>query len=218
MPLIADLTDKTAVLGAIKEYDGVGRDAFLEKYGYGPAKTWYLLHAGQQYESKAIAGVAIRLQHGQPPDRLHGGMSGVVPCLRRLGFSVVALGITEDTVALPEELSGPFTEGDGVTVTVDRLERSASARRACLAQHGTNCCICDFDFGTAYGEEFSGFIHVHHLKPLGGATGARSVDPSTDLVPVCPNCHAAIHYHRGNRSIDEMRRIRQTSRLPANER
>lgn len=42
----------------------------------------------------------------------------------------------------------------------------------------------------------SGIIHVHHLAPLHESTGVREVDPEKDLIPVCPNCHAAIHAKR----------------------
>lgn len=44
----------------------------------------------------------------------------------------------------------------------------------------------------------SGIIHVHHLKPLHESIGIGIVDPSRDLVPVCPNCHAVIHSKRND--------------------
>jgi hypothetical protein len=52
-----DLT-REAVLRAISEYDALGRDAFLAKYGYRPARSYYLSHQGRRFDSKAIAGVA----------------------------------------------------------------------------------------------------------------------------------------------------------------
>lgn len=56
---IASLTDRGAVLNAIEEYERVGREAFLTRYGFGRAKWWYLLHERRQYDSKAVVGAAI---------------------------------------------------------------------------------------------------------------------------------------------------------------
>jgi hypothetical protein len=35
MPAFRELTQRDAVLGAMREYDAIGQDAFLNKYGYG---------------------------------------------------------------------------------------------------------------------------------------------------------------------------------------
>lgn len=32
-----------------------------------------------------------------------------------------------------------------------------------------------------------GYIQIHHIKPLSDYEGA--VDPATDLIPLCANCH-----------------------------
>jgi len=69
------------------------------------------------------------------------------------------------------------------------------------------CVICGFDFGTVYGDDFRGFIHVHHLKPLSEIKKEYEVNPITDLRPVCPNCHAIIHYGGRLRSIDEVKQL-----------
>ena len=71
-------------------------------------------------------------------------------------------------------------------------ERNRAARRACLAIHGHACLLCGFDFENEYGEIGAGFIHVHHIEPV-ASRGRRVVDPKSDLIPVCPNCHAMIH-------------------------
>ena len=57
MPL-SNLSDPAAVLKALAEYDQLGKDAFLARYGYGPSRTYFLIHDGKRYDSKAIAGVA----------------------------------------------------------------------------------------------------------------------------------------------------------------
>jgi 5-methylcytosine-specific restriction protein A len=53
--------------------------------------------------------------------------------------------------------------------------------------------VCGFDFEERYGPRGTGYIEVHHLVPLSKLEGATSVDPTSDLRPVCANCHAMIH-------------------------
>jgi hypothetical protein len=54
---LADLTE-SAVLQAIGEFDDLGRDPFLQKYGFGRSRGYFLIHGGKSYDSKAIAGAA----------------------------------------------------------------------------------------------------------------------------------------------------------------
>lgn len=105
----------------------------------------------------------------------------------------------------PEEL---FIEGATRQVTSSVYERDPRARRACLAHHGLKCVVCGLDFAEAYGELGEGFIHVHHLRPLSEIAGEYEVNPITDLVPVCPNCHAMLHRRNPPLSPDELRKIR----------
>jgi 5-methylcytosine-specific restriction protein A len=98
---------------------------------------------------------------------------------------------------LPEEITNtavhPLVEGLSTRVNVNRYERSALARYLCVRHHGSACSICGCDFAERYGEEFRGMIHVHHVKPLSQIDRQYEVDYVTDLLPVCPNCHAVIH-------------------------
>lgn len=61
-----DLTDRSAILKAIAEFDQLGRSVFLQKYGYGRAVMFMLIHNGNQYDSKAIVGAAYQYQFGKP--------------------------------------------------------------------------------------------------------------------------------------------------------
>ncbi len=47
--------------------------------------------------------------------------------------------------------------------------------------------------GDVYGNIGEGYIEVHHLNPISQTEGSHKVDPTTDLVPLCANCHAMIH-------------------------
>ena len=82
-------------------------------------------------------------------------------------------------------------EGYRVEIILSKPERDANTRRQCLEVHGFSCKACDFDFSEFYGPVGSRYIHVHHLFPL--SEGERLVDPATDLVPLCANCHSVAH-------------------------
>ena len=102
-------------------------------------------------------------------------------------------------------LAATFEEGERVSIVARRVERSRGARAACLDYHGYACKVCDLSMADRYGPGADDRIHVHHLDELGLSEGARPVDPVTDLVPLCPNCHAAVHLKRPAHSLDEVR-------------
>ena len=79
-------------------------------------------------------------------------------------------------------------------VEVNRYEHSPDARRVCIAHHGTSCAVCGFSFEIAYGEIGKDFIPVHHLVPVSQLGSSYELDPVTDLVPLCANCHAMAHH------------------------
>lgn len=101
-------------------------------------------------------------------------------------------------------------EGAEVLRLLSIYERDPVLRSACLAIHGHACSICGCDLGKVYGSLGEGFIHVHHIRPLGGENQERSTDPKTDLIPVCPNCHAMIHRGGVTRSPEEVRNTLKT--------
>jgi len=74
----------SAVLAAVAECDRLGVVAFLDRYGYGRARTWHLRANGRSYPSKAIIGVAIGLKASE----FFGGAHGAVRALLALGFEV----------------------------------------------------------------------------------------------------------------------------------
>lgn len=103
---------------------------------------------------------------------------------------------------------GAYPPEAAATVGANRYERDADARRVCLAFHGTACAACGFSFEASYGEIGNGFIHVHHTVPASRLGPGYELDPVTDLVPLCANCHAMVH--RGvstPRTVRELRDI-----------
>lgn len=86
-----------------------------------------------------------------------------------------------------------FPEGAKKTVQVNRYERNPEARAKCIKIHGTRCKICEMSFAETYGTFAKDFIHVHHITSLSEISDSYEVNPETDLLPVCPNCHAMLH-------------------------
>ncbi len=125
--------------------------------------------------------------------------------LTQRGYSPIVLA---DEVPAAER----YWEGALRRVTVNAYERDATARRACITHFGTACQVCGFDFGAAYGEIGTGFIHVHHTRPLSDVREGYAVDPLKDLVPVCPNCHAMLHHISPPLPVTELRnRLKDSS-------
>lgn len=113
---------------------------------------------------------------------------------------------------LPEEIvesSKRFYEGSKKTVVVNAYERNQEARKACIKEYGDNylCAICGFDFEEKYGVRGKEFIHVHHIVPISEVQVEYEINPKTDLIPVCPNCHSMLH--RGGHTItpDKLREL-----------
>jgi hypothetical protein len=83
---------REAVLAAIKEWDDLGADQFLERYGFRPARAYLLHHNGGTYASKAIVGAAHQFQFPREgpltPTDFTGGKNGAAKKLEQLGFRV----------------------------------------------------------------------------------------------------------------------------------
>jgi predicted RNA-binding protein with PUA-like domain len=127
---LGDLTSRQAVLDAIAEFDRLGRDGFLDKYGFRRAREYFLVVDGREYDSKAIVGAA----HGyQFPDdgaldayAFSGGEATVRRKLAQLGFTI------ERSASKAERL----TNGYWVFVcnprkwAIDRFLESGAGQRA----------------------------------------------------------------------------------------
>jgi len=92
-----------------------------------------------------------------------------------------------------EELPAGLPEGAKQRIEVNRYERSHINRAACISRHGAICAVCGFDFHERYGDIGKGYIHVHHIVPVSQLGEGYVVNPTEDLVPVCPNCHSMLH-------------------------
>ncbi len=107
-----------------------------------------------------------------------------------------------------QPVPGTYPEYAITRIVANRYERSPDARRACIAHHGTHCAACGFSFELTYGDVGKDFIDVHHLVPASRLGSTYELDPVTDLVPLCANCHAMAHrVPDAPRTVAELRRI-----------
>jgi hypothetical protein len=117
---LADLDDRGAVLRAVEEFDRLGRDAFLDRYGFDEARDYFLILDGRRYDSKAIAGVAHGYLPGRGPLRpsdFTGGKATVKRRLEGLRF----------TVQGPEEVRNPPWSRDELILALDLYLRNRGA-------------------------------------------------------------------------------------------
>lgn len=89
---LAELTSRDAVIAAMQESEQLGRDRFLERYGFGRSRDYEVIHDGKRYDSKAIVGAAHGHQHpslGPLSPRDFSGGRQTINKLKELGFDVV---------------------------------------------------------------------------------------------------------------------------------
>lgn len=109
----------------------------------------------------------------------------------------------------PEEITNDESSFEGalIKITVNKYERKQENRTKAISYHGLNCYVCGFNFERVYGDLGLGFIHIHHTIPLHTIKKEYKINIKTDLVPVCPNCHAMLHRAKPVLSIKELRNI-----------
>lgn len=117
-----------------------------------------------------------------------------------------ALGAVLSLLPLEADDEQARLEGMKREVVATRYERDPVNRALCLEIHGTVCKACGFDFGETYGEIGEGFIEVHHADQLSENGGeAVVVNPLTDLVPLCSNCHSMAHRRTPPYSVEDLK-------------
>ena len=97
---------------------------------------------------------------------------------------------SEDSPAPPQLSEGKIRE-----TRQNKRERNAQARIDCLTHFGDEICqCCGINFVELFGE-LGRILHCHHREDL-AIRGEGIVDGVRDLVPVCPNCHAMLHFEK----------------------
>ncbi|MGR9578401.1 HNH endonuclease [Pandoraea sputorum] len=108
---------------------------------------------------------------------------------------------------IEEMADEPAVEGALSQALVARRERNPRNRLLCIRVHGEKCVVCGVEPRQRYGAA-GAIIEVHHLEPLASLIEPRPYDPNTDLVPLCPSCHRAVHTRRPvPLSVEDLRRM-----------
>ncbi len=101
-----------------------------------------------------------------------------------------------------------FVEGAAVQVMVNRYERDRRAREAALRYHGPPSAMCAaliwLSATVISAVALSTFIIWCRYRRLN-----RTIVwiRKTDLIPVCPNCHAMLHRRNPPYTPDELKKL-----------
>lgn len=152
----------------------------------------------------AIAAIRANIAKGDTPERTVNSyfsqnstfFEWVSPDTYRLktkywtNFQLDACKLDIQAFATQEGLEGSPREQSSIY-----YERKPKLRAQAIAIHGTTCMVksCRFNFEMVYGARGKDFIEVHHVTPLSRLGKETVVNPRTDMVVVCSNCHRLIH-------------------------
>lgn len=133
----------------------------------------------------------------------------------KYSVELISQGEEYEKAKTTSEKSSCYVEGGKKVYYSTKYERNAKCRQEAIRIHGCKCKVCGFDFKNVYGELGSGYIEIHHKKPLHSLDDEEEVNPVTDLVPVCSNCHRMLHRRRDRIiTVDELKNIISNYRLP----
>lgn len=112
------MVDVTAagVRRAMAEFDELGRDAFLARYGFSRARDYFLIEGDKRYDSKAIVGAAHGFSGAGRQPLVAGEFSGseqtVAAHLESLGFTVTRPSSTRPEIetATPSKRNPKWTD------------------------------------------------------------------------------------------------------------
>jgi ribosomal protein S27AE len=172
---LSDIT-REAVVEAMREYDELGADQFLAKYGFAPARKYRVAELGRQYDSKAIAGVAhgYATGHTLTSSEFVGGQDTVVKTLVGLGFrfAPIAADQTRAWLVLAKldyrRLGGSTTYDDDASSHYSYDSNVANSQQVSVGDR----------------------LVLWDETTLIGASTVASISerPGTKLISRCPNC------------------------------
>jgi hypothetical protein len=197
-----------SIINSVATYEGAG-----SAVPYGPRRqASESLQVISQISYLHVRG--SRITASLNPEDAHDMFHNLVPIIgpraanreaeiRRLA-GLFAEGSTEISFDYPhtvidEITESGFREGSKVKKTHVTIERNAELRREFfLARPTAVCDVCTLNTAQTY-PWTERVLDLHHLLPLSSGTRVEAEGTTfDDLVPVCPNCHRAIHrYYDG---------------------
>ena len=148
------------------------------------------------------------------------GLKGKIQSSQRLDDSLadyIEKYFKLESSAYPDsDIPENYYEGAVTTTKINRYERNSIARKKCIEYHGYECSVCGLSFEKMYGEIGKDFIHVHHIVPINTIGKEYKVDYKTDLIPICPNCHAMLHKKIDGEfySVEDLKAIIKKNKTP----
>ena len=115
--------------------------------------------------------------------------------------------INPDNPISSEDNSTGQKEGSRIDYFGFRYERNPQNRKEAIKIHGTKCKACGFDYEKTYGPFGKDFIEIHHINPLAVQESEIVINPETDLIPLCANCHRMIHHTKPCLSLEELKEL-----------
>jgi len=101
-----------------------------------------------------------------------------------------------------------YIEGGSFPILLNRSERNPELRTAAIRIHGATCMACGFNFESKYGKHGKNFIEVHHINPVSHNSRRKPVNPKTEMLVVCSNCHRMIHRNKQiTLSLDDLKKL-----------
>jgi hypothetical protein len=131
MPAALKSIGALAVRAALDEFDRIGRSAFLEKYGFGEARQYMVVHpvSGTLADSKAIVGAAHGYEFPQRgplrPKDFTGGEASVVALLESLGFVTQHRGVSYGLNDQEDQTGTPWSPAEVQLVAADYFQMLA---------------------------------------------------------------------------------------------
>lgn len=164
---IYEITDKSLIASLHNGVDGTIRRS-LQIYGAFLVSKWHPIRAA----AKKKLGTGEKRSNEAKKEV---SSKGVSKALRRV------INLTEGAI---------LQERDR-----DIHKRNPKLRQLCIEAYGNEykCIVCGMNFVECYGEIGKEFIEVHHLYPISETNGEHEVDPATEMIPLCSNCHSMIH-------------------------
>jgi len=91
------------VLSAIREYDEIGQEEFLGRYGFAPSQEHVVRHANQSYDSKVLLGAAVGYATGTAAtaEEFASSKTAAATVLRDLDFDVLSPAKAEAVAVVP---------------------------------------------------------------------------------------------------------------------
>lgn len=129
-----------------------------------------------------------------PPDEVIVSDIHKILSLYRTYIALRSGNIDSDNEEIPEEISSG--EEKKKYRWHRRAERNQKLSKDAKKFHGYICQVCKFDFEKQYGELGSKYVEAHHITPMAELLKELEpvvLDPKTDFVVVCSNCHRMLH-------------------------